>query len=56
MQKSVIFLKKSLKINMQKIKNVDPACFRNAPGLAWQVALLKKTRVKLDLLTDIDML
>ena len=29
--------------------------FLSAPGLAWQVAL-KKTKVKLDLLTDIDML
>ena len=27
----------------------------SAPGLAWQAAL-KKTKVKLDLLTDIDML
>ena len=29
--------------------------FLSAPGLAWQAAL-KKTRVKLDLLADIDML
>ena len=34
---------------------VDPAHFLLAPGLAWQ-AVLKKTKVKLDLLTDIDML
>ena len=27
----------------------------SAPGLAWQ-AVLKKTKVKLDLLTDVDML
>ena len=33
----------------------DPAKFLSAPGLAWQVAL-KKAKVKLDLLTDIDML
>ena len=33
----------------------DPAKFLSAPGLAWQAAL-KKTKVKLDLLTDIDML
>ena len=31
------------------------ACFLTAPGLAWQAAL-KKTKVKLDLLTDINML
>ena len=34
---------------------LDPAKFLSAPGLAWQEAL-KKTKVKLDLLTDIDML
>ena len=34
---------------------LDPAKFYSAPGLAWQAAL-KKTRVKLDILTDIDML
>ena len=34
---------------------LDPAKFLSAPGLAWQAAL-KKTKVKLDLLTDIDML
>ena len=33
----------------------DHARFLNAPGLACQAAL-KKTKVKLDLLTDIDML
>ena len=43
-------------INMcLKIYELDPAKFLSAPGLAWQVAL-KKTKVKLDLLTDIDML
>ena len=34
---------------------LDPAHFLSAPGLAWQ-ACLKKTEVKLELLTDNDML
>ena len=38
-----------------KIYLLDPAKFFSAPGLAWQAAL-KKTEVKLELLTDIDML
>ena len=38
-----------------QIQKLDPAKFLSAPGLAWQAAL-KKTKVKLDLLTDIDML
>ena len=38
-----------------KIYELYPARFLTAPGLAWQRAL-KKTKVKLDLLTDIDML
>ena len=38
-----------------KIYDLDPAKFISAPGLAWQAAL-KKTKVKLYLLTDIDML
>ena len=38
-----------------EIYEVDPAHFLSAPGLAWQ-ACLKKTKVKLELLTDIDML
>ena len=33
----------------------DPSYFYSAPGLAWQ-AFFKKTGVKLELLTDIDML
>ena len=38
-----------------KIYKLDPAKFLSAPGLAWQAAL-KKTKVKLDGLTDINML
>ena len=38
-----------------EIYKIDPAKFHSAPGIAWQTAL-KKTKVKLDLLTDIDML
>ena len=38
-----------------EIYGLDPAHFLSATGLAWQ-ACLKKTRVKLELLTDIDML
>ena len=38
-----------------EIYELEPAHFLSAPGLAWQ-ACLKETRVKLELLTDIDML
>ena len=38
-----------------KIYELDPPKFLPAPGLAWR-ADLKKSRVKLDLLTDMDML
>ena len=38
-----------------KIYEIDLARFLSAPGLAWQVAL-QKTKVKLDLLTDTNML
>ena len=38
-----------------EIYELDPAYFLSAPGLSWQ-ACLKKTEVKLDLLTDNDML
>ena len=38
-----------------KFYYLDPAQVSSTPGLAWQAAL-KKTEVKLELLTDIDML
>ena len=38
-----------------RIYHLDPVKFLSAPGLAWQAAL-KKTEVKSELLTDIDML
>ena len=38
-----------------KMYELDPTRFLPAPGLAWQ-ATLKKTKVKLDLLTNINML
>ena len=38
-----------------EIRELDSAKFLSAPGLAWQ-ADLKKIKVKLDLLTNIDML
>ena len=38
-----------------EIYELDPVRFLSAPGLAWQAAL-KKTKVKLDPLTGIDML
>ena len=38
-----------------KICEIDPVKFLSALGLAWLTAL-KKTRVKLYLLTDVDML
>ena len=38
-----------------EIYELDPAKFPSAPGLAWQAAF-KKTKIKLDLLIDIDML
>ena len=38
-----------------EIYELDSAKFLSSPGLAWQAAL-KKAKVKLDLLTNIDML
>ena len=43
---------KNLRINIYEL---DPENFFSAPGLAWQAAL-KMTKVKLHLLTNIDML
>ena len=40
---------------MLKIYQLDPAKFLSAPGVVWQAAL-KKTEVKLELLSDIDIL
>ena len=37
-----------------EICELDPSCYVTAPGLARQTAL-KKTKVKLDILTDINM-
>ena len=37
------------------IYELDPACFVSAPGLAWQ-ACLKKAGVKLELITDYEMI
>ena len=38
-----------------EVYQLDPAYFLSLPGLAWQ-ACLKKTNIKLELLTDYDML
>ena len=38
-----------------KLHELDPAHFLSAPGLAWKTCL-KKTEVKLQLLTNVDML
>ena len=38
-----------------KICHLDPSKFLSAPGLAWQAAI-KKTKVKLQLSTDIHIL
>ena len=46
---------KTLENKCIEIYELDPDHFLSAPGLAWQVCL-KKTKVELELLTDIDML
>ena len=45
---------KTLEICFAKYQ-LDPIYFVSAPGLAWQVCL-KKTGVKLDLITDYDLM
>ena len=46
---------RTLKICVLKYINLIPQIFFLAPGLAWQ-EVFKKTKVKLNLLTDIGML
>ena len=46
---------KTLEINVLKYTNLILLIFLSAPGLAWQ-ACLKKTKIELELLTDIGML
>ena len=46
---------KNFRNKCMEIYELDPAHFLSAPGLAWQ-ACLKKTEVKLELLTENDML
>ena len=45
---------KTLEICLDKYK-LDLSCFISAPGFVWE-ACLKKTRVKLKLITDYDMI
>ena len=46
---------KTLETSVLKYTNLVLLIFLSAPGLAWQ-ACLRKTRVELELLTDIDIL
>ena len=46
---------KTLKKTCLEVYQLDPAHFLSLPGLAWQ-ACLKKTSIKLEILTDYDML
>ena len=46
---------RTFEICVLKYMRLDPAKYFSAPGLAWQAAF-KKTKVKLDFLTDVDML
>ena len=45
----------NFRIKCSEISELDPANFLSAPGLAWQ-ACLRKTEIKLELLTDVNML
>ena len=45
----------NFRIKCTKIHKLDPAYFLSAPGLAWQTCL-KKTEIRLELLTGIDTL
>ena len=45
---------RTLEMYILKYMNLIPQNFFSAPGLAWKVAL-KKAKVKLDLLIDLDM-
>ena len=45
----------NFRIKFLEVYELDPAHFSSLPGLAWQ-ACLKKTSIKLELLTDYDML
>ena len=54
LKRDVLFLADVFE-NFRKIYELDPVKFISAPGLAWQPAF-KKTEVKLELLTDVDML
>ena len=47
-------ISKNFRIMFLKIYHLDPLTFLSAPVLTWQAAI-KKTEVKLELLTDIDM-
>ena len=49
------YLFKNFRNKCIEIYELDPAHFLSAPGLAWQ-ACFKKTGIRLELLTDIDML
>ena len=55
LKSDILFLANIFENFREKIYHLYPANFLSAPGLAWQVAL-KKTEVKLELLTDMDML
>ena len=54
-QSDILLLADVFENTYLKIYELDPAKFLSAPGLGWEAAL-KKSKVKLDLSTDIDML